>query len=59
MRQAHFVIFVSQFKWAIRNLLAVVDLGSDEFVQAMQDRLADDAKLSHQEIPRMQRRALV
>jgi hypothetical protein len=25
MRQAYFVIFVSQFEWAIRNLLAVVD----------------------------------
>jgi len=40
------------------NLRGQVFLGSDEFVQAMQDRLADDAKLSHQEIPRMQRRAL-
>ena len=40
------------------NLRGQVYLGSDEFVEAMQNRLAEDAKLSHREIPRMRRRAL-
>ena len=40
------------------NVRGQVFLGSDEFVQAMQNRLATDAKLTHQEIPRIQRRAL-
>ena len=41
-----------------QNVRGQVFLGSDEFVQAMQNRLADEAKLTHQEIPRIQRRAL-
>ena len=42
-----------------QNLRGQVFLGSDEFVQAMQSRLAESANLTHQEIPRMQRRALL
>ena len=40
------------------NLRGQVFLGSDEFVDAMQQRLAEDRKHSHREIPRIQRRAL-
>ena len=40
------------------SLRGQVFLGSDAFVQAMQDRMASVANLTHPEIPRMQRRAL-
>lgn len=41
-----------------QNLKGQVFLGSDAFVEAMQHRLAQDAKHSDREIPRIQRRAL-
>ncbi len=41
-----------------QNLRAQVFLGTDEFVQAMQNRLADSANLTQKETPRIEHRAL-